>query len=81
MVGSHRAGGQLHRARDVGLGRWGPGQRKEVGAGVSAPKERGSQLDLIPPMSQSWHLRWLIMSTQRTLLFQGAAKDGADSCF
>lgn len=41
MVGSHKAGGQIHRARDVGPGRWGPGQRKGVGAGVSATKERG----------------------------------------
>lgn len=50
-AGSHRAGGQIHRASDVGPGRWGSGQRKHEGAGVSALEERGSRLDLVPPMS------------------------------
>lgn len=39
-------------ASHVGPGRWGPGQRKGVGARVSVPGDRGSQLDLVPLKSQ-----------------------------
>lgn len=52
MVGIHRAGGQIHRASVVGPGVWGPWQREGVGARLSGPEERVSQLDQVPPMSQ-----------------------------